>query len=93
MVRLTPPEYLLLDYVSGDSPDLSRPSLAAASGVIPVSVSRILRSLQDRGLVIVTHGPNRRIQSLVPTFAVKRGVSCYIGFPRQDSTAGKAVQS
>ena len=82
MVRLTPSEFLLLDYATGDSPNLSRDSLSAATGLSPNSVSRLLTNLKKRGLVTVTYGNNRRIQALVPTFYVKRNVTFYLGYPQ-----------
>ena len=82
MIRLTPAEFRLLNYVSGDSPDLSRLSLATVTEVTPDSVSRILTGLKKRGLVTVKYGDNRRIEALVPTFFVKRNVTCYLGYPQ-----------
>lgn len=82
MVRLSPSEYLLLDYAIGDSPDLSRKSLSAATGLSPNSVSRLLTSLKKRGLVTVTYGDHRRIEALVPTFVIKRNVTFYLGYPQ-----------
>ena len=86
MIRLTPAEFRLLDYVSGDSPNLSRPNLATITEVKPASVSRILTGLKKRGLVTVTYGNNRRIETLVPTFFVKRNVTCYLGYPQWQSS-------
>lgn len=82
MIRLTPAEFRLLNYVSGDSPDLSRLSLATVTEVTPDSVSRILTGLKKRGLVSVTYADHRRIEALVPTFFVKKNVTCYLGYPQ-----------
>ncbi|TDJ27187.1 MAG: helix-turn-helix domain-containing protein [Gammaproteobacteria bacterium] len=82
MVRLTPSEFLLLEYATGDSPNLSRDSLSDACGLSPNSVSRLLTSLKKRGLVSVKYGLNRRIESLTPTFPVERNVGFYLGYPQ-----------
>ncbi len=86
MIRLTPAEFRLLSYVSGDSPDLSRSSLAAVTEVQPASVSRILTGLKKRGLVTVEYGDHRHIEAVIPSFFVKRNVTCYLGYPQWQSS-------
>lgn len=68
MIYLTSREYRLLRYALTDSPDLSRDNLAFVAQIIPVSVGRILTKLQNRGLLTIERGQNRRILSMTPTF-------------------------
>ena len=73
MIFISPVEHKLLEYTLIPNADLSRDSIAHATGIIPVSVGRILTRLLDRGLIEIQRGPHRRILKIEPTFPFERG--------------------
>lgn len=80
MVRLSPAEYRLLRYVTGAPPvDLSRSALAAAAELTPNSVSRILRGLLERGVVLeIVRGPHRRIVGVKAALVPQRNINVFV---------------